>query len=71
MAESTLLIAAPTMADDRGAGTTSVLPMGSVYEEALFVLFEIMVRKLKAMLGVPTEAMRPVTPTWNRSCATS
>jgi len=30
--------------------TTSVLPMGSAYEGTLFVLFEIMVLKLKALL---------------------
>jgi 6-phospho-3-hexuloisomerase len=37
---------------------TSVLPMGSLYEGALFVLFEVMVLKLKAMMGVSSAAMR-------------
>jgi 6-phospho-3-hexuloisomerase len=32
--------------------------MGSVYEGALFVLFEVMVLKLKEMLAVSPEAMR-------------
>jgi 6-phospho-3-hexuloisomerase len=32
--------------------------MGSVFEGALFLLFEIMVLKLKDMLGVSPEAMR-------------
>ncbi len=32
--------------------------MGSVYEGALFVLFEVMVLKLKAVLGVQAEVMR-------------
>ena len=36
----------------------SVLPMGSVFEGALFILFEIMVLKLKEMLGASPEAMR-------------
>jgi 6-phospho-3-hexuloisomerase len=46
------------MADDQGAHRTSVLPMGSVFEGALFLLFEVMVLKLKDMLGVAPEAMR-------------
>jgi len=46
------------MADDQGPGKTSVLPMGSVFEGALFLLFEVMVLRLKAMLDVPAEAMR-------------
>jgi len=32
--------------------------MGSVFEGALFVLFEIMVLKLKDMLAVSPQAMR-------------
>ena len=44
-----LHIPAQTMAAIR-AETTSVLPMGSAYEGTLFVLFEIMVLKLKALL---------------------
>jgi 6-phospho-3-hexuloisomerase len=32
--------------------------MGSVYEGALFVLFEIMVLKLKRELGESTQTMR-------------
>ena len=43
------------MADDR---KTSVLPMGSLFEGALFVLFEIMVLKLKTRLAVSSDAMR-------------
>ena len=46
------------MADDQGAQKSSVLPMGSVFEGALFVLFEVMVLKLKEMLGASPEAMR-------------
>jgi hypothetical protein len=50
------VLAAQTMADDRGGAKTSVLPMGSLYEGCLFVLFEIMVLKLKDLLKIDTEA---------------
>jgi 6-phospho-3-hexuloisomerase len=56
-ADAVLWLPAQTMADDRGAGT-SVLPMGSVYEGALFILFEVMVLRLRARLGIAAEAMR-------------
>ena len=46
------------MASDLGTAGTSVLPMGSAYEGALFVLFEIMVLKLKTLLDASPEAMR-------------
>ena len=58
LADFVLVIPAQTMADDQGAERTSVLPMGSVFEGALFLLFEIMVLKLKDMLDVSPEAMR-------------
>ena len=58
LADFTLLIPAQTMASDQGAQATSVLPMGSLFEGALFMLFEIMVLKLKTMLDVAPEAMR-------------
>ena len=45
------------MADDRGPAT-SVLPMGSLYEGAQYVLFEVMILKLRDRLGVTAEAMR-------------
>jgi len=57
-ADDLLVIPAQTMASDDGASATSVLPMGSLYEGALFVLFEIMVAKLQARLGIETSAMR-------------
>lgn len=56
LADHVLVIPAQTMARDIGG--TSVLPMGSLYEGAMFVLFEIMVLSLKARLGVTSEAMR-------------
>ena len=46
------------MADDQGEQKTSVLPMGSLYEGALFVLFEIMILKLQKLLDIDPEAMR-------------
>lgn len=58
LADFVLVIPAQTMADDQGAQRTSALPMGSVFEGALFLLFEVMVLKLKDMLGVSPEAMR-------------
>jgi len=56
-ADLVLAVPAQTMADDRGA-STSVLPMGSLYEGALYVLFEIMIVKLRERLGVSAGAMR-------------
>ncbi len=58
LADFVLLLPAQTMADDRGAAATSVLPMGSLYEGALFVLFEVMILKLRDRLGLTPEAMR-------------
>ena len=58
LADFVLVIPAQTMADDQGAERTSVLPMGSVFEGALFLLFEIMVLKLKDMLDISPETMR-------------
>lgn len=57
-ADFTLLIPAQTMASDQGSAKTSVLPMGSLFEGALFLLFEVMVLKLKAILGASPDAMR-------------
>lgn len=57
MADDVLVLPAQTMADDRGPGV-SILPMGSVFEGGLFLLFEVMILKLKEVLGVSTEVMR-------------
>ena len=57
-ADFVLTIPAQTMADDQGGKTTSVLPMGSLYEGALFVLFEVMVLKLRDRLKIDPETMR-------------
>ena len=58
LADFVLVIPAQTMASDQGERRTSVLPMGSVYEGALFVLFEVMVLKLRTLTGATREAMR-------------
>jgi 6-phospho-3-hexuloisomerase len=56
-ADVVLPIPAQTMANDVGPGT-SVLPMGSLFEGAQYVLFEIMILMLRDRLGITPEAMR-------------
>lgn len=58
LADFVLVVPAQTMADDQGPAVTSFLPMGSIFEGALFLLFEVMVLRLKSMLDEPAEAMR-------------
>ena len=58
LADYILTLPAQTMADDQGEKRTSVLPMGSLFEGALFVLFEVMILKLIDPLGITPEAMR-------------
>ena len=57
-ADRVLLIPAQTMANDRGAAATSVLPMGSLFEGAQFLLFELLVLALRDHLAVDPQAMR-------------
>jgi 6-phospho-3-hexuloisomerase len=57
MADEVLVLPAQTMANDQGP-SASLLPMGSVFEGGLFVLFEVMVLELKSVLNVSAEAMR-------------
>lgn len=52
-----LTIPAQTMANDQTA-TASVLPMGSLYEGAQYLLFELLVLALRTALGVTPDAMR-------------
>jgi 6-phospho-3-hexuloisomerase len=56
-ADAVLPIVAQTMADDRGA-TTSTLPMGSLFEGAEFIVFEALVIAVRAALAVDPTAMR-------------
>jgi 6-phospho-3-hexuloisomerase len=58
LADLVLVIPAQTMADDQRPDASALLPMGSVFEGALFVLFEVMILKLKTLLDVSAEKMR-------------
>ncbi len=51
-----LVIRAQTMANDLGG--TSVLPMGSLFEGAQFLTFELLILVLRDHLGVTPDAMR-------------
>ena len=57
IADRLVAVPAQTMANDLG-DKTSVLPMGSLFEGALFVLFEVMVLKLMAAKHISYEDMR-------------
>jgi 6-phospho-3-hexuloisomerase len=57
MADFVLHLPAQTMADDQ-SGRVSVLPMGSLFEGAQYILFEIMILRLRDKLGITPEAMR-------------
>lgn len=56
-ADQVLFVPAQTMADDRNEAP-SVLPMGSLYEGALYLIFEHMIVRLRDRLGISPEAMR-------------
>lgn len=56
LADHALYIPATTMANDQN--TRTILPMGSIYEGALFMLFELMVLELRSLLNETTETMR-------------
>lgn len=53
-----LTIPAQTMADDQAPSPASVLPMGSLFEGAQFLVFEIVMLLLRDRLGASAEAMR-------------
>ena len=57
-ADFVLHLPAQTMADDQGEKRSSVLPMGSLFEGALFVLFEVMVLKLITAMKIKPDVMR-------------
>jgi 6-phospho-3-hexuloisomerase len=57
LADVVFHIPAQTMANDQGAGL-SVLPMGSLFETAQMILFEIVILKLRDRLGETAETMR-------------
>ena len=56
-ADHVLHIPAQTMANDT-VGGVSVLPMGSLYEGAQYIVFEIMIFMLRERLAISAEAMR-------------
>lgn len=56
-ADLTLVIPVQTMARDLSA-PSSVLPMGSVFEGAMFVIFELLVLALRPLRGESLESMR-------------
>jgi 6-phospho-3-hexuloisomerase len=53
-----LTIPAQTMADDQTPDAGSVLPMGSLFEGAQFLTFEILILMLRDRLGISPDAMR-------------
>jgi 6-phospho-3-hexuloisomerase len=57
-ADTVLHVPAQTMANDQGDAATSVLPMGSLYEGALYVAFELLVLAVRDRLQVTPDAMR-------------
>lgn len=56
-ADMRIVIPAQTMADDRG-GRVSVLPMGSLFEFAEAIFFELVILKLRERIGETAETMR-------------
>jgi 6-phospho-3-hexuloisomerase len=56
LADDLLVIPAQTMAHDQGG--TSILPMGSLFEGAMFLVFEALVLRLRDALGESAESMR-------------
>ena len=56
MADELLVIPAQTMAND--VGSDAVLPMGSLFEGTMFLVFEVLVLQLRDQLGETAETMR-------------
>ncbi len=55
--DTVTVVPAQTMADDRG-GELAVLPMGSLFETAQMILFEVAILKLRPLFGETAETMR-------------
>ena len=53
-----LVIPAQTMADDQAPAPASVLPMGSLFEGAQFLIFELLILVLRDRIGATPAAMR-------------
>lgn len=58
LASQILEIPAQTMADDAGESARSQLPMGSIFEGALFILFEMVIAHLIAEHAIDPNEMR-------------
>jgi len=58
LAHDILTIPAQTMARDLGDSADTILPMGSAFEGAMFILFEVMVLMLREKLSITPEDMR-------------
>jgi 6-phospho-3-hexuloisomerase len=56
LADELLVIPAQTMAIDRAGA--SILPMGSLFEGAMFLVFEVLVLRLREALGETADSMR-------------
>jgi 6-phospho-3-hexuloisomerase len=56
LADELLVIPAQTMARDQGGA--SILPMGSLFEGAMFLVFEVLVLRLRELLGETATSMR-------------
>lgn len=57
-ADLVLTVPAQTMASDAHGDPDTILPMGSVYEGALFFLFEAMVAEIRTIKGESADTMR-------------
>ncbi|WP_366656037.1 SIS domain-containing protein [Fodinicurvata sp. EGI_FJ10296] len=58
LADTVITLPAQTMADDRRNAAGSILPMGSLYEGAQYVFFEVAILALRDDLGLSPDAMR-------------
>jgi len=58
MADHGINIPAQTMANDQGTSKSSNLPMGSVYEGSMFMLFEMINLKLQRDTNANSDDMR-------------
>ena len=59
------LLVSPPRPMARDIGGTSVLPMGSLFEGAMFLVFEVLVLELREVLGETAETCEPVIRTWS------
>lgn len=58
LADFVVNIPAQTMANDQDRKKRSMLPMGSIYEGSMFLLFEMMILRLQQTLNIDSDDMR-------------